>query len=135
LVPGDNIPLPTNHSRRVLIAEEEKPVADLFSLSLQEMGCHVRVSSQEAQIRDGIIRWKPDLLVLDLFLTGCSGLDLLREFKTLGVRLGRPFPIMVVSALGFWEVVEQARALGAVDFILKPVDLDNFRQKALMYLP
>lgn len=127
--------MPTNHSRRVLIAEEEKPVADLFSLSLQEMGCHVRVSSQEAQIRDGIIRWKPDLLVMDLFLTGCSGLDLLREFKTLGVRLGRPFPIMVVSALGFWEVVEQARALGAVDFILKPVDLDNFRQKALMYLP
>ncbi len=127
--------MPINHSHRILIAEEEKMVADLLSLSLKEMGCQVRISSQEAQIRDGIIRWKPDMLLLDLFLPGCSGLDLLREFKSIGVRLGRPIPILVVSACGFREVVEQARELGAVDFILKPVDLDNFRQKALMYLP
>jgi CheY-like chemotaxis protein len=127
--------LPINRPNRVLIAEEEKTVADLFSLSLREMGCQVRVTSREAQIRDGIIRWKPDMLLLDLFLPGCSGLDLLREFKTLGVHLGRPFPILVISAFGFREVVEQAHALGAVDFILKPVDLDNFRQKALIYLP
>ncbi len=127
--------MPTHHNHRVLIAEEDKIVADLFSLTLKEMGCQVRVSSQESRIRDGLIQWKPDLLVLDLFLPGCSGLDLLREFTTLGTRLQRPIPILVVSALGFKEVVEQARELGAVDFILKPVDLDNFRQKALTYLP
>jgi len=122
-------------SHRVLIAEEEKVVADLFSLSLQEMGCQVRVTAKEDQIRDGFLRWKPHMLLLDLFLPGCSGLDLLREFHTLGMQSGRPIPILVVSALGFREVVQQARDLGAVDFILKPVDLDNFRQKALMYLP
>jgi two-component system, NtrC family, nitrogen regulation response regulator NtrX len=127
--------LPINRSNRVLIAEEEKPVADLFSLSLREMGCQVRVTQREAQIRDGIIHWKPDMLLLDLFLPGCSGLDLLREYKSLGINMGKPFPILVVSALGFREVVEQARELGAVDFILKPVDLENFRQKALLYLP
>ncbi|HEX7556174.1 MAG TPA: response regulator [Leptolinea sp.] len=127
--------MPNIQSRRVLIAEEDKIVADLFSISLQEMGCLVRVSSQEAKIRDGLIQWKPDLLILDLFLPGCSGLDLLREFKTLGEHYRRPIPILVVSVLGFREVVEQARELGAVDFILKPVDLDNFRQKALTYLP
>jgi DNA-binding response OmpR family regulator len=119
---------------RVIIAEEDKIVADLLSLTLQEMGCQVRVTSQEAQIRAGMNQWKPDLLLIDLFLPGCSGLDLLREFKMMGDRLGRPVPILVISALGFREVVEQAREMGAADFILKPVDLDVFRQKALTYL-
>ncbi len=69
------------------------------------------------------------MLLLDLFLPGCSGLDLLREFKSIGVRLGRPIPILVVSACGFREVVEQARELGAVDFILKPVDWITFDRR------
>jgi CheY-like chemotaxis protein len=101
---------------------------------LQELGCHVKVTSQEAKIRDGMIRWKPDLLLIDLFLPGCSGLDLLREFKAMGNRLKRPIPILVISVLGFREIVEQAKELGAADFILKPVDLDVFRQKVMIYL-
>lgn len=125
----------SHQSPRVLIAEEDKIVADLLSLTLQEIGCRVRVTSQETQIRDGLIRWKPDLLLIDLFLPGCSGLDLLREFKDMGDRLKRPIPILIISALGFREVVEQAREMGATDFILKPVDMDVFRQKALTYLP
>jgi CheY-like chemotaxis protein len=126
--------LPTVQSRRVLIAEEDKMVADLFSLSLREMGCHVKIECKELQIRDAVTRWKPDLLLLDLFLPGCSGLALLREFSQTVTKAGKQLPILVVSSLGFKEVVEQARKLGAVDFVLKPVDLDNFRQKALTYL-
>jgi len=127
--------LPTARSNRVIIAEDERIVADLLSITLQEMGCQVHITNKETEIRDGIVRWKPDLLLLDLFLPGCSGLDLLRDYISLGVKTGRPFPILVVSAMGFLEVVKQARELGAADFILKPIDLDNFRQKALMYLP
>lgn len=124
-----------HRSHRVLIAEEDKIVADLLLLMLQELGCQVKVSSQETQIRDEMIRWKPDLLLVDLFLPGCSGLDLLREFKLLRQKNGRPVPILVISALGFREVVEQAREMGADDFIVKPIDLDVFRQKVLNYLP
>lgn len=127
--------MPAIQAQKVLIAEEERITADLLSITLQELGCQIRVTSQETKIRDGFLHWKPDLLLLDLFLPGCSGLDLLREFHHLEARKEKTTPIMVVSSLGFREVVEQARELGAVDFILKPVDVDNFRQKALLYLP
>lgn len=127
--------MPAIQAPKVLIAEEERITADLLSITLQELGCQVKVTSQEIMIRDGFLHWKPDLLLLDLFLPGCSGLDLLREFRHLEARMGRTTLIMVVSSLGFREVVEQARELGAIDFILKPIDVDNFRQKALMYLP
>lgn len=127
--------MPAIQAPRVLIAEEERVTADLLSLTLEELGCQVKVTSQEAKIRDGIVQWKPDLVLLDLFLPGCSGLGLLREFRILSARIGKKMPIMVISSLGFREVVQQAREQGAVDFILKPIDVENFRQKALMYLP
>jgi CheY-like chemotaxis protein len=119
---------------RVLVAEEDKMVADLFALSLSEMGCQVKIEYREAQIRNAVERWKPDLILLDLFLPGCSGLSLLREFSQTTTKAGKQLPILVVSSMGFKEVVEQARKLGAVDFVLKPVDLDNFRRKAITYL-
>jgi two-component system OmpR family response regulator len=125
----------SHYSQRVLIAEDDKVIADLLSLTLQEMGCHVKITSQEDKIRTGIIQWKPDLVLIDLFLPGCSGLDLLREFIKIGEKLKRPIPILVISALGFREVVEQAKELGAADFILKPIDMDVFRQKAMSFLP
>ncbi len=121
-------------TRRVLIAEEDKIVADLFALSLREMGCQIKIEYKEQPIRDAVLRWKPDLLLLDLFLPGCSGLDLLREFSQTTTKAGKQLPILVVSSMGFREVVEQARKLGAIDFVLKPVDLDNFRRKALTCL-
>jgi CheY-like chemotaxis protein len=126
--------LPAVSPHRVLIAEEEKIVADMFSLSLRELGCQVKIEFKEPQIRDAVLRWKPDLLLLDLFLPGCSGLDLLREFSQTATKSGRQLPILVVSSFGFKEVVEQARKLGAIDFVLKPVDLDTFRRKAITYL-
>jgi CheY-like chemotaxis protein len=126
--------LPTVPSHRVLIAEEEKIVADMFSLSLRELGCQVKIEFKELPIREAVLRWKPDLLLLDLFLPGCSGLDLLREFSQTATKTGKQLPILVVSSLGFKEVVEQARKLGAIDFVLKPVDLDTFRRKAITYL-
>lgn len=106
----------------------------MLSLALQNMGCDVRVSNQELNIRDGVIQWKPDLLLLDLVLPGCSGLDLLREFTSLSKRTGREMPVIIISSLGFREVVDQAKSLGAVDFVLKPVDLDSFRIKVMPYI-
>ena len=126
--------MPSVSTHRVLIAEEDKIVADLFALSLREMGCQIKIEYKEQAIRDAVLRWKPDLLLLDLFLPGCSGLDLLREFSQTTTKAGKQLPILVVSSLGFKEVVEQARKLGAIDFVLKPVDLDNFRRKALTCL-
>jgi two-component system, NtrC family, nitrogen regulation response regulator NtrX len=125
----------SHYSHRVLIAEDDRVIADLLSLTLQEMGCQVKITNQEDKIRAGIIQWKPDLVLIDLFLPSCSGLDLLKEFIKMGEKLKRPIPILVISSLGFREVVEQAKELGAADFILKPIDLDVFRQKAMSFLP
>lgn len=58
----------------------------------------------------------PDLLVLDLIMPEKGGIDVLRE------RGKAKAKVIVVSAIGQEKVMEEATALGAVAFIVKPFD-------------
>ena len=68
------------------------------------------------------VRARRYLLVLsDLKLPGCSGLDVLRESK-----LADPtIPVILITAFGSIEDAVTAMKEGAFDFIQKPVDLDH----------
>lgn len=60
---------------------------------------------------------KPDLLFLDIKMTGGSGFDLLKMFDN-------PF-FEVVFVTGFDEFAIQAFEFNALDYVLKPIDIDK----------
>ncbi|MBX3412365.1 MAG: response regulator [Pirellulales bacterium] len=75
-------------------------------------------------------RTKPSAVTLDLVMPGFDGLHALR-----GIRRHDPAAkIIVVSALNQQNVLEQAVAEGAADFVCKPFDRDNLAD-ALERLP
>jgi two-component system response regulator FixJ len=59
-----------------------------------------------------------DCIVLDLLMPGMSGYDLVMKLASQGNKV----PIIVVSALLDGEFFHQARKLGALAFLGKPVD-------------
>ncbi len=70
------------------------------------------------------IRARRYLMVLtDLKLPGCSGLDILRETK----QADPTIPVILVTAFGSVEEAVTAMKEGAFDFIQKPVDLDHLK--------
>ncbi len=59
---------------------------------------------------------KPDLVLLDIIMPGKSGIDVLKE-------IGFASPsVVIVSSMGQDGVIDQARSLGAKDYIVKPFD-------------
>ncbi len=63
------------------------------------------------------------VVLTDLKLPGCSGLDVLRETK-----LADPtIPVILITAFGSVEEAVAAMKEGAFDFIQKPVDLDHLK--------
>lgn len=60
-------------------------------------------------------REHPDLVLLDLIMPDQSGMDVLRK-------IGQSAKVIIVSGVGQDPIIETAKKLGAVDYIVKPID-------------
>jgi two-component system, chemotaxis family, chemotaxis protein CheY len=70
---------------------------------------------------------KPDFMFLDIIMPDVNGMDVLRA-------IGRQAKVVVVSAVGQQEMIDEAKALGALDYIVKPFDRDEVLAKAKKYI-
>jgi CheY-like chemotaxis protein len=74
------------------------------------------------QLRDDADHF--DLAILDVRMPFMTGLQVLREATRMGVTI----PIVLMTSFGDAELHQQGRALGAMQVIDKPVDVDQLRQ-------
>lgn len=106
---------------KVLIVEDEEPLAMLLRYNLEAEGYRVEtcMRGDEADIR--LREDQPDLLVLDWMLPGLSGIELCRRLRS------RPeterLPVIMLTARG--EEQERIRGLstGADDYVVKPFSI------------
>jgi DNA-binding response OmpR family regulator len=95
---------------------------DLVALTLLRLGCSALACKDIIAADEAIEVRKVDLLIIDVILPGGNGLDLIGEWK---MRKNiTNCPIIIISAMRFPEFVNQAKLAGAVDFLVKPVDVE-----------
>jgi two-component system, NtrC family, response regulator AtoC len=63
----------------------------------------------------------PDLILLDIFLGHANGLDILENLR----KQGYTMPVIMMTAFSDIKMAVRAMKLGAEDFILKPLDLEQ----------
>ncbi len=108
-------------SAKVLVVEDEEPLAMLLRYNLEAEGFSVTVVSRGEDAEVAVAEDAPDLIVLDWMLPGLSGLELCRRLRT--GRVGRNIPIIMLTARG--EEGDRIRGLttGADDYVVKPFSL------------
>ncbi len=108
-------------SAKVLVVEDEEPLAMLLRYNLQAEGFQVTVVSRGEDAEVSVTEDAPDLIVLDWMLPGLSGLELCRRLRA--SREGRSIPIIMLTARG--EETDRIRGLtiGADDYVVKPFSL------------
>ncbi len=79
----------------------------------------VAVANSADQGKEYIEKYKPDFIFLDIQMPGKGGFDLLQSFERID------FEVIFVTA--FNEYAIKAIKFGAIDYILKPVDLGELR--------
>ena len=104
---------------RVLVVDDDELLCRRYALVLRHAGTEVAAASTAAAAMDLLESFQPELILLDLYMPGCSGLELAKVIRQHDGYLGTP--IVFVSAEE--DVTRQFDALriGADDFLTKPV--------------
>lgn len=117
----------------VLVVEDDRALRDLMELMLTRRGFNVLTASDGMEALELIRTASPQVILLDILLPQMNGLELMRQLQAEAATPA--VPIIVISALGFREVVQQAIAAGAQDFLLKPFDMRLLADKLSRFLP
>ena len=102
-------------SEVILVADDEKEIADLVALYLENEGYQVIKCYDGAQAMDIVEKERPDLAILDIMLPGASGLDICRR-----IRESHNYPIIMLTAKGEETDKITGLTMGADDYITKP---------------
>jgi DNA-binding NtrC family response regulator len=104
-------------SPRILVVDDDREFRRSLIKIFQKAGYQVNVASDSKQAFAALDRRHYDLIVLDLKMPGKSGLEVLREIAT-----RRPeSKVIVVTAFGDATSYREAMAIGAFEYLDKPV--------------
>ncbi|HEY7172694.1 MAG TPA: response regulator [Vicinamibacterales bacterium] len=101
----------------ILVVEDDRQTLFLYEKYLRSSGFQIVPARTVEEARDALKRVKPAAIVLDIMLEGETSWALLSEMKTQAET--RDIPILVVTVT---NREQKARALGADEFVIKPLD-------------
>jgi len=110
-------------TKRILIAEDERNIAESLRFLLTREGHEVSLALDGAEALSMVRRARPDALVLDLMLPKVSGFDILKELRA--DESTRTLPILMLTAKGQANDRQTAEDLGVDAFVTKPFANDD----------
>lgn len=102
-------------SEKVLVVDDESPIADILKFNLEREGYHVLLAHDGEQAVDLALTELPDLVVLDIMLPGLDGFEACRL-----IRERSAVPIIMLTAKETENDKVRGLELGADDYLTKP---------------
>ena len=110
---------------RILLAEDDRVLADGLCRSLRQSGYAVDHVSGGAEADSALSLHEYDLLILDLGLPRLPGIEVLKKLRS----RNSPLPVLILTAADSVEQRVRALDLGADDFMAKPFALTELEAR------
>lgn len=111
---------------QLLIVEDNRLLLELMKLKLENKGYRVKKAENGLDALNVVKRNKIDLIISDIMMPEISGLNLmslLNDYNT------EKIPVIVMSSNDQESTIASAKKLGAVDYIVKPVNFEEMCEK------
>lgn len=102
---------------KILIAEDEEPIANLIRMNLMRAGYQCTWAADGEKAADLMMNDSFDLVLLDIMLPEINGYELMEYAKRLNL------PVIFLTALGSTENKVKGLKMGADDYLPKPFEV------------
>ena len=110
--------------KKLLVIDDDEDISAMLFLLLRSK-FEVAVNTKSENIFEKIRNFQPDIILLDVFLTGYDGRVICKQLKF--HPSSKHIPVIMVS--GHDDISDCVEKYGADDFILKPFQTDQLLQK------
>ncbi len=105
---------------RVLVVDDDTVLARRFALTLEHAGLDTRIVSNPMTVLDELKSYQPELILMDVYMPDCSGLELAMITRQFPEYVD--VPILFLSAETNFDKQLAALDMGGDDFLSKPID-------------
>jgi DNA-binding response OmpR family regulator len=111
--------------KRILVADDEECVVKVLKDRFMYWGYVVETASDGEEALEKVASFNPQLLILDLKMPKRNGMQVLEKTRKQHPQIS----IIILTASPLKKTFETCLASGAVDYILKPFNPENLRER------
>lgn len=117
------------HAKRILVVDDDQGILDSFEVLLGDSYDLVMADNGYEALR--IIETEPPHLVfLDIKMPGLDGMDVLKSLQ----KDQKNVEVVIITATHREETEKEAKSLGAIDFLMKPLNIVEVKRIASQIL-
>ncbi len=116
---------------KILIVDDQFGIRILLNEVLQKEGYETYQAANGIQALEVVTKHAPDLVLLDMKIPGMDGIEILKRMKM----IDKDIRVIIMTAYGELDMIQEAKTLGAMTHFAKPFDIDDIRAAVKKYLP
>ncbi|MBM7648338.1 two-component system response regulator (stage 0 sporulation protein F) [Bacillus ectoiniformans] len=117
-------------NKKILIVDDQFGIRILLNEVLQKEGYTTFQAANGVQALEIANEHSPDLVLLDMKIPGMDGIEILKRMK----QKDADIRVIIMTAYGELDMIQEARDLGALTHFAKPFDIDDIRKTVKEYV-
>jgi len=115
---------------KVLIVDDQFGIRILLNEVFQKEGYQTFQAANGVQALEILTKKEPDIVLLDMKIPGMDGIEILKRMK----KLNQDIRVIIMTAYGELDMIQEAKDLGALTHFAKPFDIDDLREAVKKYI-
>lgn len=116
---------------KILIVDDQYGIRILLNEVFHKEGYKTFQAANGFQALEIAQDHSPDLVLLDMKIPGMDGIEILKRLKANDPDIR----VIIMTAYGELDMIQEAKKLGALTHFAKPFDIDELREAVRKYLP